>query len=166
MRQNTLDALFARAQGCAATATTTKPTSTASERSREDDPSRDVENVDPATAMEEANAVVERWSRVARAVVERAETSSDGTGRACRAAAVKRAAYAYVVKMKNAARSGGMIAREDGVAFQRRALALDLRARELGRGSSRAKKRLRMVVGGGRGGASGRTSTACARYRA
>lgn len=149
MRQNTLDALFARAQGCAATATTTKPTSTASERSREDDPSRDVENVDPATAMEEANAVVERWSRVAGAVVERAETSSDGTGRACRAAAVKRAAYAYVVKMKNAARSGGMIAREDGVAFQRRALALDLRARELGRGSSRAKKRLRMVVGGG-----------------
>ena len=70
MRQNTLDALFARAQGRAATATTTKPTSTASERSREDDPSRDVENVDPATAMEEANAVVERWSRVARAVVE------------------------------------------------------------------------------------------------
>lgn len=154
MRQNTLDALFARARGAPSGATTTsstttKPTATARERSREDDPSRDVENVDPATTPEDSDGVVERWTRVARAVVERAETLTDGARCACRAAAVKRAAYAYVVKMKNAARSGATIAREDGVVFQHRALALDLRARELGRGGSRAKKRLRMVVGGG-----------------
>jgi len=134
--QNTLDAFLVRASS------STKP------RERAD--VENVENVDPerargddarARAEDVANDALDGWSRVARACVARAATSTSTTSR--RAEDVKRAAYAYATKMKNARRARGAKLNHEMT------LVGDLWACERGIGAHGASKRLRFAVGGG-----------------
>jgi hypothetical protein len=142
--QNTLDAFLKRASS------STKP--------RERGDVENVENVDPerahdddarARAEDVANDVLGRWSRVARACVARAcvaraATSTSTTSR--RAEDVKRAAYAYATKMKNARRAHGTKLNHGR---EMMTLVGDLWACERGIGAHGARKRLRFAVGGG-----------------